>query len=60
MDDASAVFDPFAAGAVATSPVADSFNRALERDYSTGEVATAPAANGSNTDDASSISLERV
>jgi len=32
------VFDPFAAGAVATSPVADSFNRALERDYSTGDI----------------------
>jgi hypothetical protein len=38
LDDASAVFDPFAAGAVATSPVADSFNRALERDYSTGDI----------------------
>jgi hypothetical protein len=31
------VFDPFAAGAVASSP-ADSFNRALERDYSTGDI----------------------
>ena len=38
VDDASSVFDPFAAGAVATSPVADSFNRALERDYSTGDI----------------------
>jgi len=38
IDDASSVFDPFAAGAVATSPVADSFNRALERDYSTGDI----------------------
>src|SRR6185369_7185268 len=38
IDDASSVFDPFAAGAVATSPVADSFNRSLERDYSTGDI----------------------
>jgi hypothetical protein len=38
VDDASSVFDPFAAGALATSPVADSFNRALERDYSTGDI----------------------
>jgi len=38
VDDASSVFDPFAAGAVATSPVADSFNRGLERDYSTGDI----------------------
>jgi hypothetical protein len=38
IDDASSVFDPFAAGAVATSPVADGFNRSLERDYSTGDI----------------------
>ena len=38
LDDASTVFDPFAAGAVATSPVADSFNRGLERDDSTGDI----------------------
>ena len=32
LDDASTVFDPFAAGTVSSSPVADTFNRALERD----------------------------
>jgi hypothetical protein len=39
MDDASAVFDAsILTGPVANFPVADSFNRALERDYSTGDI----------------------
>jgi len=39
MDDASSVFDAsILTGPVANYPVADSFNRALERDYSTGDV----------------------
>jgi hypothetical protein len=39
MDDASAVFDAsILTGPVANLPVADSFNRRLERDYSTGDL----------------------
>ena len=39
MDDASAVFDAsILTGPVANVPVADSFNRRLERDYSTGDI----------------------
>ena len=39
MDDASSVFDASVlTGPVADYPVADSFNRALERDYSTGDI----------------------
>ncbi len=39
MDDASAVFDAsILTGPVANYPVADSFNRRLERDYSTGDI----------------------
>ena len=39
MDDASSVFDASVlTGPVANYPVADSFNRALERDYSTGDI----------------------
>ncbi len=39
MDDASSVFDAsILTGPVANYPVADSFNRRLERDYSTGDV----------------------
>jgi hypothetical protein len=39
MDDASSVFDAsILTGPVANYPVADSFNRALERDYSTGDI----------------------
>ena len=39
MDDASSVFDAqILAGPVANFPVADSFNRRLERDYSTGDI----------------------
>jgi hypothetical protein len=39
MDDASSVFDAsILTGPVATFPVADSFNRRLERDHSTGDV----------------------
>ena len=39
MDDASSVFDAsILTGPVANFPVADSFNRALERDYSTGDI----------------------
>ena len=39
MDDASAVFDAsILTGPVANAPVADSFNRKLERDYSTGDI----------------------
>ena len=39
MDDASSVFDAsILSGPVANYPVADSFNRRLERDYSTGDV----------------------
>ncbi|MFN7977468.1 MAG: carboxypeptidase regulatory-like domain-containing protein [Vicinamibacterales bacterium] len=38
-DDASSVFDAsILTGPVANFPVADSFNRALERDYSTGDI----------------------
>jgi hypothetical protein len=39
MDDASSIFDASVlTGPVANFPVADSFNRRLERDYSTGDV----------------------
>ena len=39
MDDASSVFDASVlTGPVASYPVADSFNRRLERDYSTGDI----------------------
>src|SRR5262249_388615 len=39
LDDASSVFDAsILTGPVANYPVADSFNRALERDYSTGGI----------------------
>jgi hypothetical protein len=39
MDDASSVFDAsILTGPVANFPVADSFNRALERDFSTGDI----------------------
>ena len=39
MDDASSVFDAtMLTGPVANFPVADSFNRALERDLSTGDI----------------------
>ena len=39
MDDASSVFDAsILTGPVANYPVADSFNRHLERDYSTGDI----------------------
>lgn len=39
IDDASSVFDAaILTGPVANAPVADSFNRALERDYSTGDI----------------------
>ncbi len=39
VDDASSVFDAsILTGPIANSPVADSFNRALERDYSTGDI----------------------
>ena len=39
MDDASSVFDAsILTGPVANYPVADSFNRTLERDYSTGDI----------------------
>jgi hypothetical protein len=39
MDDASSVFDASVlTGPVANVPVADSFNRSLERDYSTGDI----------------------
>jgi hypothetical protein len=39
VDDASSVFDAsILTGPVANYPVADSFNRALERDYSTGDI----------------------
>jgi hypothetical protein len=39
MDDASSVFDAsILTGPVANVPVADSFNRRLERDYSTGDI----------------------
>ena len=39
MDDASSVFDAsILTGPVANFPVADSFNRNLERDYSTGDI----------------------
>ncbi|HUR33570.1 MAG TPA: carboxypeptidase-like regulatory domain-containing protein [Vicinamibacterales bacterium] len=38
-DDASSVFDAsILTGPIANFPVADSFNRALERDYSTGDI----------------------
>jgi hypothetical protein len=39
MDDASSVFDAsILTGPIANVPVADSFNRTLERDYSTGDI----------------------
>lgn len=39
MDDASSVFDAsILTGPIANYPVADSFNRKLERDYSTGDI----------------------
>jgi hypothetical protein len=39
MDDASSVFDAsILTGPIANYPVADSFNRGLERDYSTGDI----------------------
>src|SRR6185503_18429801 len=39
MDDASSVFDAsILTGPAANFPVADSFNRRLERDHSTGEI----------------------
>jgi hypothetical protein len=39
IDDASSVFDAsILTGPIANYPVADSFNRALERDYSTGDI----------------------
>jgi Carboxypeptidase regulatory-like domain len=39
MDDASAVFDAsILTGPIANHPIADSFNRAGERDYSTGDI----------------------
>ena len=39
MDDASSVFDAsILTGPMANYPVADSFNRTLERDYSTGDI----------------------
>lgn len=39
MDDASSVFDASVlTGPVANAPVADTFNRTLERDYSTGDI----------------------
>ena len=39
VDDASSVFDAsILTGPIATYPVADSFNRRLERDYSTGDI----------------------
>src|SRR5918993_1233993 len=39
MDDASSVFDAsILTGPVANFPVADSFNRSLERDYSNGDM----------------------
>ena len=39
MDDASSVFDAsILTGPVANYPVADSYNRTLERDYSTGDI----------------------
>ena len=47
MDDASSVFDAsILTGPVANYPVADSFNRALERDHSTGDIPHAFAASG--------------
>jgi hypothetical protein len=39
LDDASSVFDAsILTGSIATFPVADAFNRGLERDYSTGDI----------------------
>src|SRR5439155_10027973 len=39
MEDASSVFDAsILTGPIANYPVADSFNRSLERDYSTGDI----------------------
>jgi hypothetical protein len=39
LDDASSVFDAsILTGPIANAPVADSFNRSLERDYSTGDM----------------------
>ena len=39
LDDASSVFDAsIQTGPLANAPVADTFNRKLERDYSTGDI----------------------
>jgi Carboxypeptidase regulatory-like domain len=47
VDDASSVFDAsILTGPVANFPVADSFNRHLERDYSTGDIPHVFAASG--------------
>ena len=47
MDDASSVFDAsILTGPIANYPVADSFNRRLERDYSTGDIPHVFAASG--------------
>jgi hypothetical protein len=47
MDDASSVFDAsILTGPVANFPVADSFNRKLERDYSTGDIPHVLVASG--------------
>jgi hypothetical protein len=47
MDDASSVFDAsILTGPVANHPVADSFNRARERDYSTGDIPHVVVASG--------------
>jgi Carboxypeptidase regulatory-like domain len=46
-DDASSVFDAsILTGPITNYPVADSFNRALERDYSTGDIPHILAASG--------------
>ncbi len=47
MDDASSVFDAsILTGPIANAPVADSYNRTLERDYSTGDIPHVFAASG--------------
>lgn len=47
VDDASSVFDAsILTGPIANYPVADSFNRTLERDYSTGDIPHVFAASG--------------
>lgn len=47
VDDASSVFDAsILTGPIANYPVADSFNRALERDYSTGDIPHSFVASG--------------